>query len=182
MLVIDDSIPLLRVLLEGLQEFGHTTLGAQSGPEALAILEETPVDVVICDLGMPDMNGWDVGKAIRDIFEQGRTSTKIPFILLTGWASRLTPEEERAESCVDAILEKTCRSHEIGESGERTGREIAVQMVPATRNSFLTEMMRPRLGVCIFTEKRLTEQTRNRILRDAPRGYLVAFSPLPNLT
>jgi CheY-like chemotaxis protein len=105
-LVIDDSITLLRVLQEGLEEFGHTIIGAQSGHEALEILEDTPVDVIVCDLGMPDMNGWDVGKAVHDIFSQGRTRTKIPFILLTGWAARLTPEDTRPEAGVDAILEK----------------------------------------------------------------------------
>jgi CheY-like chemotaxis protein len=105
-LVIDDSITLLRVLQEGLEEFGHTIIGAQSGREALEILEDTPVDVVVCDLGMPDMNGWDVGKAVHDIFSQGRTRAKIPFILLTGWAARLTPEDSRPEAGVDAIMEK----------------------------------------------------------------------------
>lgn len=105
-LVVDDSIMLLRVLQEGLEEFGHTILGAQSGAEALEILKETLVDVVICDLGMPDMTGWDVGKAVQEIYAEGRASTKIPFILLTGWASRLTPEDTRPDSGVDAILEK----------------------------------------------------------------------------
>lgn len=105
-LVVDDSIILLRVLQEGLEEFGHTIIGAQSGSEALEILEETKVDVVVCDLGMPDMNGWDVGKAVLDSFASGRTRSKIPFILLTGWASRLTPEDTEPDSGVDAILEK----------------------------------------------------------------------------
>ena len=104
-LVIDDLEPIVSFLKEGLENYHHTVLTALSGEAGLRLFQETPVHVVICDLGMPGMNGWEVGKRIRSFcVEQGRT--RPAFILLTGWSDQSDEKDLIAEACVDLVLEK----------------------------------------------------------------------------
>jgi PAS domain S-box-containing protein len=104
-LVIDNLEPAVNMLRAALGEYGHVVFTALSGENGLEILKENPVNLVICDLGMPGMNGWQVGKSIRD-FCKDRGLSKIPFIMLTGWADQSSKEEKIAESRVDAFVSK----------------------------------------------------------------------------
>ena len=56
-LVIDDDASITRVAREHLTREGHTVIEAYGGSEALRILREIPVDLVITDLYMPNMDG-----------------------------------------------------------------------------------------------------------------------------
>jgi signal transduction histidine kinase len=90
-LVIDDELQVRATLAEMLEEQGHSVTQAPGGREGLSYLQSNPelVDVVISDLGMPDMNGWDVAKSI-----QGRWP-KLPVGLITGWGETEITREER---------------------------------------------------------------------------------------
>lgn len=90
-LVIDDELQVRATLAEMLEEQGHSVTQAPGGREGLSYLESNPelVDVVISDLGMPDMNGWDVAKII-----EGRWPT-LPVGLITGWGETEITREER---------------------------------------------------------------------------------------
>jgi PAS domain S-box-containing protein len=104
-LAIDDMQLLLSMLKEGLAELGQTVLTALSGREGLELFKHQEVDLVICDLGMPELNGWQVGKAIKNICGE-KGVPKTPFILLTGWAGQFDEEQKMIESGVDAVVEK----------------------------------------------------------------------------
>ena len=56
-LVIDDDASITRVTREHLLRDGHTVIEACDGSEAMQILREIPVDLVITDLYMPNMDG-----------------------------------------------------------------------------------------------------------------------------
>ena len=104
-LVIDD-MAIIVMNLEGILTKHHQTVfSATSGEEALQVFRNNKIDMVICDLGMPGMNGWEVGKAIRVICRE-RGLPKTPFILLTGWGAQELEQEKIIESAVDAIVEK----------------------------------------------------------------------------
>ena len=104
-LVIDD-VAIIVMHLEGiLTKYRQTVFSATSGEEGLRIFRNNKIDMVICDLGMPGMNGWEVGKAIRAICRE-RGLPKTPFILLTGWGAQELEQEKIIESAVDAIVEK----------------------------------------------------------------------------
>jgi CheY-like chemotaxis protein len=104
-LVIDDQEPIVAMLEQLFARRGHTVLTALSGQEGLNIFEHFPVDVVISDLSMPSMTGWQVGKAIKDLcLERG-----IPrplFLILTGWGNRPEDSDLGVEAGIDGILEK----------------------------------------------------------------------------
>ena len=72
-LAIDDMQLVVEFLRTALEMGHHKVLTALSGPEALEIFRDNQVDVVICDLGMPEMSGWEVGKKIKEICRERRT-------------------------------------------------------------------------------------------------------------
>ncbi|MGQ9667860.1 MAG: response regulator transcription factor, partial [Anaerolineae bacterium] len=78
-LVVDDDVNALRLIAYALHREGFETLTAKSGPEALQILSEAPVDLVILDIMMPEMDGYEVCRRIR---EQPATA-RLPVIMLT---------------------------------------------------------------------------------------------------
>jgi len=104
-LVIDDTEPLVMLLKDLLAGHGQKALAALSGTEGLALFRDNEVDLVICDLGMPEMNGWEVGKMVRSLCRE-KGIPKTPFILLTGWGGQFMEPDKIAESGIDGVLEK----------------------------------------------------------------------------
>jgi two-component system cell cycle sensor histidine kinase/response regulator CckA len=104
-LLVDDQQSTLKVLEGLLSSNEHKIVSATSGKKAIELFEDSHFDIVICDLGMPDVNGWDVGKAIVDICRK-REVPKTPFILLTGWSGQDAEKEKINESGVDHIIDK----------------------------------------------------------------------------
>jgi DNA-binding response OmpR family regulator len=70
--VIDDEPDTVMMLLALLRSEGYETKGYSSGREALKNLEEFDPDVVICDVAMPSVNGWDVAREVRRVRGQER--------------------------------------------------------------------------------------------------------------
>lgn len=104
-LIIEDELHIATLLERILTKAGHRVFKTLSGEEGLAVAHKEQVDLVICDLGMPGMNGWDVGKAIRSIYRE-KGITKPPFVLLTGWGGQELETEKIAESGTDAVVAK----------------------------------------------------------------------------
>ncbi|MCY1159194.1 MAG: two component transcriptional regulator, winged helix family [Citricoccus sp.] len=75
-LVIEDERPLLRALQLALQANGYTVVTAPTASSALASLGEEPVDVIVLDLGLPDLDG-------QDLIPRVRTMTTIPILVLS---------------------------------------------------------------------------------------------------
>jgi CheY-like chemotaxis protein/anti-sigma regulatory factor (Ser/Thr protein kinase) len=104
-MVIDDMVELTDLMKSALTAYGHAVLTANSGEEAIEIFQDNPADVVICDLGMPGMTGWDVGRCVTAICHE-RGAPKPPFVLLTAWANQEVETEKIARSGVDAVIGK----------------------------------------------------------------------------
>jgi CheY-like chemotaxis protein len=62
--MIEDNEDVADVLSSWLRHFGHSVRVARTGFEGLALVLETRPDVVLCDLGLPDMNGVEVCRRI----------------------------------------------------------------------------------------------------------------------
>lgn len=104
-LVIDDREVLVEVIRDGLEAFGHAVFTALSGEEGLEIFRNNPVDLVICDLGLLGMNGWEVGEAIKNLCLL-RNAPKPPFVILTGWSDRSGNREKIIKSGTDRVIQK----------------------------------------------------------------------------
>jgi len=76
-LVIDDEPPIRKLLRVGLSAHGYQTVEASSGRSALELLREQPPDLVILDLGLPDMQGHELLRTMR------ARNDKVPIVVLS---------------------------------------------------------------------------------------------------
>ena len=125
MLVVDDMAVIIMHLEAILKKHQQTVFSTMSGEEAVEIFRNNKIDMVICDLSMPGMNGWEMGKAVRAICEE-RGVPKTPFILLTGWGGQALEQEKLVESGVDAVVEKPIDYRKL----MATVTEVAGRLLP----------------------------------------------------
>lgn len=95
-LVVDDEAPIRRFLRISLGANGHQVAEAENGAEALALVQADPPDLVILDLGLPDMDGQEVVSAIREI-------SPVPILILSvraGEADKVEALDRGAEDYV----------------------------------------------------------------------------------
>lgn len=65
-LVVDDKAPALLQLKRGLERYGYEVYPASRGKEALQVLEQQAVDLILLDLQLPDIGGLQICKEVRD--------------------------------------------------------------------------------------------------------------------
>lgn len=65
-LIVDDEQDMARILAEILEAKGHQALAVHDGPAALIALPSFAPEVVLLDLGLPDMDGYEVAKRMRE--------------------------------------------------------------------------------------------------------------------
>jgi CheY-like chemotaxis protein len=80
-LVVDDNPSMAKTLADIMSVKGFEVCAAYSGQEALAILQTQPIDILLTDVVMPDMNGVELYRATRKIFPNLTT------ILMTAYAA-----------------------------------------------------------------------------------------------
>jgi two-component system, OmpR family, KDP operon response regulator KdpE len=76
-LVVDDEPPIRRFLNTSLGAQGYQVLEAEDGASALAMLRRNAVDVIVLDLGLPGMDGFEVIKALR------ASGSSLPIVVLS---------------------------------------------------------------------------------------------------
>ena len=85
-LVVDDEESFREILVEILASGGHRADSAPDGAEALRMLAKKTYDVVVTDLGMTGLSGWELADAIY----QNHPATKV--VMATGWGVNLDKE------------------------------------------------------------------------------------------
>lgn len=108
-LLVDDDESLLAVVSELLKILGHTPTTAGDGLEALSKFDENRFDLVITDLGLPGMSGWDIADAIK------LKSPTLPVIIISGWGAQIGDSELRSHS-VDLVLSKPFTMKQLKEA------------------------------------------------------------------
>jgi len=111
LLIVDDEARILSALKRALRREGYEILTATSPAEALQILEQRPVDLVLSDHKMPGMNGDQL------LEEVARRCPGVVRMLITGWTQELSPgrlEELGVRALItkpwdDAKLKQTLR-------------------------------------------------------------------------
>ncbi|MDO6747436.1 diguanylate cyclase domain-containing protein [Gilvimarinus sp. 1_MG-2023] len=79
-LLVEDSATLRHAMSQYITDAGHTPLVAESGEQALQLLEDNPVDMIIMDVEMPGLNGFETTALIREWLGDHW----IPIIFVTG--------------------------------------------------------------------------------------------------
>ena len=80
-LVVDDDRGMRETLSAILEEEGYQVFRCRDGTTAMELLEETPIDVVVSDLKLPDTSGLEILSVLK------KRSSDAAFILMTGYAS-----------------------------------------------------------------------------------------------
>jgi two-component system alkaline phosphatase synthesis response regulator PhoP len=75
-LVVDDEVKILRLARDYLEHAGFTVLATETGRDALAAARQARPDLIVLDLGLPDLDGLDVTRALRQ-------ESNVPIIMLT---------------------------------------------------------------------------------------------------
>jgi CheY-like chemotaxis protein/HPt (histidine-containing phosphotransfer) domain-containing protein len=97
-LLAEDSRINQKVALGFLNKWGHQTLVANNGKEAVELWQREPFDLILMDMQMPEMNGYDATAAIRS--EEQGTGRHIPIIAMTAEAMK-----GDREHCLDAGMD-----------------------------------------------------------------------------
>jgi len=95
-LVIEDYLDLAETLQRFLTLAGHQVSVAHSGPAGVSAARQLRPDVVLCDLGLPGLDGFSVARLLRN---DARTS-QTRLIAMSGYGS-----EEDQQRCIDAGYE-----------------------------------------------------------------------------
>ena len=97
-LLVDDEIEFVKTLAERLRLRGLATEVATSGEDALHLYHSTDPDIVVLDVLMPGMSGFDVLKEIKKI------NKNVPVILLTGHGATKEGMEGMALGAFDYLM------------------------------------------------------------------------------
>ena len=105
-LLVDDDPNVLDAIGLMLERLGYAVTGAVSGQEAIEAFGKSRHDLVISDVGMPHMSGYDVAKAVKQI------NPNTPVALLSAWGLQL--DQEKA-LYVDTVIAKPVKKDALSE-------------------------------------------------------------------
>ncbi len=83
-LLIEDNRDFVFIMEEVFEQWGYETSVAYNGSDGIKVAKEKKPDVIICDIGLPVMNGFEVAGCIKEDFEL----KDIYLIALTGYAGQ----------------------------------------------------------------------------------------------
>jgi len=105
-LVVDDDPKAVKLVTTQLDSFGYRTLGALGGQEGINMARQYTPDLIVLDLMMPEINGFDVVEALKS----DTVTASIPIIVLT--AKQVTAEDRiRLSGDVKKVMEKSDFNH-----------------------------------------------------------------------
>jgi sigma-B regulation protein RsbU (phosphoserine phosphatase) len=124
-----------------LEQLGHQVIPATNGMEALSIFQDDPVNIVISDWHMPQMDGIELCQAIRTVHKMGYTY----FVLISATPLDVEKYAEATAQGIDDFLVKPIRP-----------QEIAIRLLVAERIiKFTTEIkqLKTLLPICSYCKK-----------------------------
>jgi len=105
-LVIDDEETVRGALSRILSQINHRVTVAEDGEEGIRLFKEEDFDMVLTDLGMPGMSGWEVCRAIK------KMSPHTPVGMITGWGVEID-QAKIEESGIDFVIPKPFQLNQI---------------------------------------------------------------------
>ena len=136
-LVVDDEPALITMLARMLAIDGHEVTPCGSGAQALEQCREATFDLVLTDVCMPEMNGWELARAL------GESQPEVPVAFLTGWGELLDASEQAAVGVcqvlakpfrredLQRLVAEVAASRGLDQAAEREGGQAAAHQVEA---------------------------------------------------
>jgi signal transduction histidine kinase/ActR/RegA family two-component response regulator len=107
-LVIDDDENIRDVIKDMLEFLDHQVTLADSGETGLELFKQHEFDLVMTDLGMPGVSGWDVAKTCKSLNEN------IPVIMISGWGNQID-DDMASKGGLDGIMAKPFEMNKIND-------------------------------------------------------------------
>ncbi|MEK9826446.1 MAG: response regulator, partial [Methylotenera sp.] len=107
-LVVDDSLTMRKVLSRVLEREDYEVITANDGVDAIQVLQEVTPDIILTDIEMPRMDGFELSRYVRD----NPATATIPLVVI----SSRTADKHRnvaKEIGVDAFLGKPVQDEEL---------------------------------------------------------------------
>ncbi|HXJ84330.1 MAG TPA: response regulator [Candidatus Methylomirabilis sp.] len=106
-LLVDNDLQVMTILGEMLQDAGHQVMPVGSGAEALQVFAPGRFDLVITNVGMVEMSGWELVDLLR------RRDTEVPIVFLTGWGMQEQDQARCRGLGIFSVLFKPVRPSEL---------------------------------------------------------------------
>jgi CheY-like chemotaxis protein len=84
-LVVDDNVDLVTMLSEVLRQKGYFVQSAHTGPEGLSVAQRWRPEIVLLDIGLPGLDGYEVARRLRTDPNLGPARESMRMIALTGY-------------------------------------------------------------------------------------------------
>lgn len=191
-LAVDDTPANLRLLEAVLMPKGYRVVTATSGSDALEVLARGGVDLVLLDVVMPEMDGYDVCRRIRAIPE----TEFLPVVMITasGSEQRLAALESGADDFVSKPFDQSellarvaslarikrfqdtirCQADELAAWNRELEARVAAQVADLERSNRLRHFLSPQLADLVVGDESL--------LRSHRREIVVLFTDLRKFT
>ena len=191
-LAVDDQAVNLRLLDAVLSPRGHRVLTASSGADGLALLDTEDIDIVLLDVVMPEMDGYEVCRKIRS----NQSTEFLPVVMITasGSEQRLNALMAGADDFITkpfdqsellarvASLARIKRYHdtvrrqaaELAEWNTQLESRVAEQVTELERSNRLRRFLSPQLADLVTGDESLLQSHRREIV--------VLFADIRNFT
>ncbi len=139
-LIVEDTVTNRKVIVRLLEKLGYRSDSAANGKEALQALSMTSYDGVLMDIQMPEMDGLEATRRIRE--RERRTRSHIPIVALTAHVTQ-EDRDRCLEAGMDGHLPKPVRLKQLADALERMvlsgkGRGNAVLPPPIASDNYLS--------------------------------------------
>lgn len=180
-LVVDDNPLVLGVVRNLLSANGYKVFPAKNGVEALQILEDKVVEVIVCDVMMPEMNGYELHRQVRT----SGTFAHIPFVFLTalGGAEDLRAGKDigaddylvkpfEPEDLLATVAGKVKRSRSLRSAGEERFEVYRKKVIHTLSHEFRTPLVAINTGteLLLDSESQFNENKAKSLLEAIARS------------
>jgi two-component system, cell cycle response regulator DivK len=109
-LYIEDNPDNMAVVQRAIEAIGYRFVGAENATEGLRLLQEDTPDILLLDINLPDIDGYEVARWVRR--HERREIHSLPIIAITAYALRGDAEKALDAGC-DVFMEKPISIREL---------------------------------------------------------------------
>jgi two-component system, cell cycle response regulator DivK len=109
-LYIEDNSDNMAVVQRAIEAVGYRFIGAVNGTDGLRIIDEDTPDLLLLDINLPDIDGYEVARWVRH--HERQTIAKLPIIAITAYALRGDAEKALDAGC-DVFMAKPISIREL---------------------------------------------------------------------
>lgn len=190
-LVVDDDLGTRLSISDYLELSGYTVIMANDGQEALAMVDRYHPDLIVTDIVMPRMNGYELVRRVRQqpmfrllpvILLTARTKTQERILGYQSGCDLYLPKPFELEELAAAICNLLERSQIIQSESrfshkEDSGSHFPIQAVDADKSSVFTHIQKPQMFSTLTLREQEVLELLTHGLSNADMGHQLHLSP-----